>query len=334
MVVVLTKQERQSFIERVKKEGPFIILEAEEKYRDDEVLMKGLIKLKSSLITCASERLKKKESIIETACLNPSDHLSSWNGVPHGFAIEFIDIEYLDNHPEVVISFLSNRMEYASVLPISRLMKNKKIARCVLENLDRCPMLWFDLPDEVKYKKSVVMKVINTMPNMVGKLPVELQCDVDIIRQAASNHHPEFNAVVAMYDTLSPVAKRNPEVCKELVKADPRVFPYLKYYDEDIAKIGVSYDGEYLQYVPKKYVSKELILLGIASSEKRTVLQFVDKELTDDEEIVRAAVTKCGWEIHNVSPRLSKNQEIIDIAINASPELKKYGFKKSNNSHK
>ena len=316
---MLTKQERQEFIEKVKEEGPFIILDAEEKYRDDEVLMKGLIKLNSSLIACASDRLKQKESIQEVASLKPYANLGSFNGVPHDFAIQFISQEYLNAHPEVIISFLSERMKYAKVLPIKLLFKNKKVARYVLENIDRCPTLWFDLPDKIKYQKPVVMKVIQDMPNMVGKLPVELQCDPDIIRKAARDHHPEFNAVVAMYDTLSIEAKRNLEVCKILTEIDPRVFPYLKQYNEEIAKIGVSHNGEYLEYVPKKYLTKEVAMIAV--KQNGTALRFVGKEMADDEDIVRVAVSNCGWAIKSASARLEQKQEIIDMALDSSPEL-------------
>ena len=198
-----------------------------------------------------------------------------------------------------------------------------------MENLDRSPILWFDLPEKVKYKKEVVMKVIHTMPNMVGKLPVELQCDPDIIDKASKNQHPEFNAVTAMYDTLNIAAKRDPIVCEILVKNDPRVFPYLKQYNEKIVRQGVSYNGEYLQYAPKKYITREVVMMAV--KQNGMALQYAGKEFCDDEEIVKAAVSNCGWAIHSASARLAQNQAMIDTALDTSPELSKYGFKRSTN---
>ena len=182
---MLTKQEREDFIERIKKEGPFIIFEAEDKYKDDEVLMKGLIKLNGAFIACASDRLKKKESIIETACLKPYSYLRTLNGVPYDFAIQFIDVEYLNSHPEVVISFLAEHMEHAQVLPKELLFKNKKIFKYVLENLDRSPILWFNLPEKIKYKKEddeiyeMTNEGIEALNLTIDMIPGILKLEVD-----------------------------------------------------------------------------------------------------------------------------------------------------------
>lgn len=323
---MLTKEERQLFIEKVKKEGPFIIFDAEDKYKDDEILMKGLIKLNGAIISCASDRLKKNDSIIEAACLKPWSHLGSFNGVPYDFAIQFIDPQYLNNHPDVVILFLSEYMEFAQILSDELLFNNKKIARYVIENLDRCPLLWFDLPESIKYEKFVLMKVVRDMPNIVGELPLYLQGDVDILNKAASSQDLDFNTVVSLYRRLDPQVRKRPEVCETLMKCDVRIFKHLKYYNDKIVEMGVESYGKFLEFVPEQYKTREVVLKAVKKN--GMALEFA-KEFNDDEEIVKTAVSNCGWAIRLASSRLSNDPSIIDLAINSNPELMSYGLKRS-----
>lgn len=245
---MLTKEERHEFINLLKEKGIFYILEADVKYRDDEKLMKGLLKLNAALISCATDRLKNNEELLEIVLKKPSDRLGTTGEKRYGFAIEFVNKECLKKHPETVLLFLRENMEYASVLGMEILTENKKIYNYVLENIDREPMLWLYLPeDDRKYEKKVVMKVINAMPAKLGKMPLELQCDLEVVAEAARDHLPEYNSVVAMYSCMDPIAKENPEICKLLFKIDPRVFPYLKYQDETMIDAAEKYFG----YIPE-----------------------------------------------------------------------------------
>lgn len=327
---MITNQQRRNFIEILKKEGPLYILDAEEEYRSDFIIIKGLIRFNGAIIGCASEKLRKTEALLDIVAKRPNDYLVKVNGKPSDFAIQFIDEKYLSKHPEVVLEFLKENMEYAGVLSDKVLFSKKKIYTYVLENLERNPMLWYRLKPEDQMNKKVIMKVIHEMPNMIGKLLTELQSDIEVLERAAQNHHEGFNTVCAMYSVMDKAVQKDPAVCKTLVKADPRVFPYLKYCDEEIAKVALAYNGEFIQRLPKKMITRDLV--ETALQQNGMALQYLKEEVYDDKELVMIAVKNCGWAIKCASPRLQDDADIIDASLTSSPELSKYGVKRKGNN--
>jgi len=329
---MLSTQERDEFLERVKKEGIFIILEAEEKYRDDEIIMKGLVKLNGGLLACASDRLKKNEEVIKAALSSKHNHLSSLNGKPYDFAIQFVDEDYLISHPEYVLKFLETNMNNAHVLG-EKILSIPQVHEYMLDNLDKAPLLWLDLDDndKDKFRKDVVLKVIHEMPNMIAKLPYTLQIDADIVKEASRDHDPDFHAIEAMYSRMDSRARENPEVCRILVNADPRVFSHLEYRDREITLKGLANDGLNLCILTsEEQQDKEYVMTAV--NQNGLALEYASDDLKDDLDVVYAAVRNCGWAIHHASPTKAEAPDVIALALNSSPELSGYGVGRKNNS--
>lgn len=328
---MLSEKERNEFLENLKENGIAAIYNMEDKHKDDDIIMKGLIKLNGACIALASDRIKNDEKMIELALASKSTYLGSFNGKPHTFTIEHINKDYLKNHLEHVYAFLNNHLEYARLLG-EEILSIKEVHEYILNNLEKATILWSSLSDTEKYSKAVIMKVINEMPNIIGELPLELQKDVDIVKEASRDRNPEFNGVIAMYNRMHKEARQDPEVCRVLMKADPRVFPYLEYKDENIIIQGLEFDGKNLVHVPEindiyKYVKLAVNQDGLA-------LEYASRRLKDNDDIVISAVKNNGWAINLASSRLQETQDIIDMAISKSPELRKYGWGKVKNNSK
>lgn len=328
---MISNEERKAFLAKLKEEGIFYIIDADEKYRDDKIIMKGLVKVNGGLLAVASDRLKKDEEIIKEALSSKNDHLGTSNGKPYGFAIEHVDKEYLKNHPDLILEFLDKNMENASILGKELLFEVKEVYEYVLNNIHRNTFLWNFIPNEKdKYSKSVVMKVINDMPNMISDLPVALQCDVDIVKEAARDHHPDFNSVYAMYGCMNEEAQKNPDVCRILMDIDPRVFPILRYRDDYIIRKGLAYQGDYLGILKNEKSIKEYVLIAV--SQNGLALDCADSKFRDDDDVVYAAISNNGWAINLASKRLSENPKMINKALDVSPELATYGWKRPTNN--